>query len=191
MSIRCPLCNKDDEIRKVIGIYSAGVSSVSTAGSTIAVVNSPGDREDSLAGGYTMLQGVSQTGLSARLAPPPKPAMKNPTSIPALLLVAVWIGGLMCLAQRIGNLGSNRQLGTVVFVMLLVIGSSFVIVLLARLSRLKAKAREKWEAEVALWQKVVSKWGELYYCARDDIVFDPTTEQYAPVGGMYELLYHS
>ena len=95
----------------------------------------------------------------------------------------------MYLSERIGKLGSNGQLAWIMFVVLLVAGSPFVIVLLIRSLRVKAKAREKWEAEVAAWRKIVSKWSKIYYCARDDIVFDPTTEEYAPVGRMYELLY--
>lgn len=107
--------------------------------------------------------------------------MIDPTLIPRWLLVSAWVGGLL-LVPLIAK-------SPLMFIALALGVSLSIIVLAIRLNGVKAKAQERWKAQVALWEKAVAKWNTLYYCARDDCVFDPGTNKYAPVERMHELLY--
>jgi hypothetical protein len=64
-----------------------------------------------------------------------------------------------------------------------------VIVIIAKVN--EAKARKEWVAFAnPRWQGARRLWNELYYCARNDIVFLPGEQNaYAPASEMERLLY--
>jgi hypothetical protein len=50
------------------------------------------------------------------------------------------------------------------------------------------RATKKWKAEHAAWEGPAAKWAGLYYCFRDDCVFDPAGGVAVPPERMNELL---
>lgn len=180
MAIACPQCGRDDMIQKVSAIYSAGISAGSFMGPTVGITDSPGQGGDAFVGGYMMLRGATQTALSTRLAPPPQPRKGDPTTVPALLLLSAWIATIF-----IGTISA----GTIWIIIFVVVTLSVLAGLFYLIGPVKAKAHGKWMAEMAVWQKAISNWDKLYYCARNDCVFAPTTGESVPADRMYELLY--
>ena len=49
----------------------------------------------------------------------------------------------------------------------------------------------EWLARRNEWyQRAKKTWNQLYYCGRDDIVFDPATKKFASADRMIELFYY-
>jgi len=46
----------------------------------------------------------------------------------------------------------------------------------------------KYEKDFSQWKIKIEKYQNLYYCARDDCVFDPNTRLYSPAAEMSQLL---
>ncbi|GAB4574703.1 MAG: hypothetical protein Kow0077_22600 [Anaerolineae bacterium] len=44
-------------------------------------------------------------------------------------------------------------------------------------------------AERVLWEHAMDRWAGLYYCFRDDIVFDPETGEWCHPADLHEFLY--
>jgi hypothetical protein len=51
------------------------------------------------------------------------------------------------------------------------------------------EVRNENERILAEWQEATQRWDKLYYCGRDDCVFLPGTNTYAPVSNMMEYIY--
>jgi gamma-glutamyl:cysteine ligase YbdK (ATP-grasp superfamily) len=45
------------------------------------------------------------------------------------------------------------------------------------------------EPDERRWQIAKNRWNGLYYCARNDCVFDPTTNESAPTDQLHDLLF--
>lgn len=99
--IVCPKCRKDDQIRKVTSIYSEGRTDTVFTGTSRNInvaVPMKSDSTSYVGAGtsHTSMAGMSQTGLSARLAPPQEPEKKGLGCWWALLLFgAVFIVGFL------------------------------------------------------------------------------------------------
>lgn len=50
-------------------------------------------------------------------------------------------------------------------------------------------AMKKFPRQIELWEKAVENWKKLYYCSRDDIVFDPKTQKYCEPDKINELIF--
>jgi hypothetical protein len=44
-----------------------------------------------------------------------------------------------------------------------------------------------WQEEHEHWQKLMTVWGAMYYCHRDDVVFFPGTGVAVPVEEMWDI----
>lgn len=56
---------------------------------------------------------------------------------------------------------------------------------------LLAKEQELLARETVLWNKAMEKWGRLYYCERDDTVFDPINKLYASANNVLKFIYQN
>jgi len=163
MSIFCPECGKDDMIQKVSAIYSSGITSGSYSGPTSGVSVPIGSGKPSVIGGYTTLKGTSQTEISRKLAPPKHPT--RPTNGCLILSII----GLWMVAGMFGmSIGKNSSVAPyfAIVVIFCIIGA-----LIAYNNSEQKKRRPEIEAAEKKWQIAMSKWNELYYCARNDCVF--------------------
>jgi hypothetical protein len=174
--IICPQCSKDDMIQKVSAIYSAGTASGSFSGPTGGIAAPIGSGKPSIVGGYTTLRGRTQTALSTKLSPPAKP--KPPSSAGGWLFVIVLV--LISFAL-IGTGGTTAFFGV-----LFLIGAIGVGVLG---SKGEASKRQRYETLTVRWTNALAAWNRLYYCSRNDCVFDPETGRQVPADRIAELLY--
>lgn len=171
--IVCPKCEKDDQIQKVTSIYTGGVST---------------SFHELHGAFYNSATSTSQTALSIRLSPPAKPKSRSDAlnELAHTSLLIKMIVGFINLAFFIGwgiyelipSIAENFK--SLAFISIAV--SFVVIVLLAVVSFPPAKADSNWKRMMA------TKYNELYYCYRDDCVFDPRTNKYTSPEGMNRLL---
>lgn len=178
-TIVCPQCGKDDKIQKVSAVYSGGFS--------IAVNNSP-----LVAYGVEQRAITTITPLAQRLAPPAKPKLTGcaATSPVAIFIVAAVLSlVLFCVLfpslawESSGNSGwvVNCIFPVLILIVMMAIGIPIGIY--------SVKKQRELQPQIAMWEKAIQKWGEIYYCWRDDSLFDPETGKCVSSYRMSELLY--
>jgi len=142
--VDCPDGPHPNFVRKVSAVYTEGVGRTSMAGGTYSVgFNGSGDSI-----GAVSMSGVSQTALSARLAPPPEPVYESPWTGGWFLLMVLCLGFWVLCWIPIGAIIIYRWL----------VGKT----------RRDAVARRH-----PLWEPAMARWQQAYYCAKCDGVFIP------------------
>lgn len=167
----CPSCEKDDRIYKVSAVYSGGISHGTFSGTEGSV------------------SGTSQTVLSGKLAPLPKPSISCfVTGCSAFWLVIGAIGiiylfllsGLLASTADSANLlESVGGLAPFISSVCLYFGIGLGIYLVASLF-----VRSK----MPRWTAAMNVWNRCYYCDRDGIVFDPTNGASIPIDSFNDYL---
>jgi hypothetical protein len=154
----CPKCGHDDMIRKVSSIVSQGRSTGYAAG---------------LDGGYSV---SSTTDLAKRLAAPTRPSMPGVLGCTGPLLV---VGLVACvvlalLLQSInpGLLPSMLEKAATSKVPLLRPEYLFFLGLALIWILWWLSEKSKLRKALSLWEQATRRWNRIYYCYRDDIVFD-------------------
>lgn len=159
-SIICPMCGKDDQIQKVNAIFTTGVSVKSE---TQVSHRLRGDRT-------TEVESVSVTGLAGRIRPPERPDVPFYASQRVLvgiigLFVPIWLCGPLAFSRGFNDRGPNG----------IVLGLMCVVPLAVLFLIVNAIENKKLEPKLKAWGALRDKWLSLYYCYRDDVVFDPST----------------
>jgi hypothetical protein len=96
----------------------------------------------------------------------------------------ILIAGVVFILFGLGNTSSSQSCLSI-GVLLAILGGVILFLSNRSLNRLKPiYAHNK-----AVWNVAMQRWNDLYYCSRDDIVFDPATSVYAPVEEMMGFLY--
>jgi hypothetical protein len=175
---KCPVCGKDGRIQKVSAIYAVGTSSGIFAGPSVGGALPIGSGDPSLLAGYSQLSGTQQTLLSRKLAPPPRPA--SGPSFGAVLFLT----GLFLVAFSVLLIGMN-DIFRVFGVFVLVLGAGVLVVWW-----IVARARSPGpKRDMVAFERRMARWNRLYYCARDDCVFDPESGLHCPADQMNGLVY--
>ncbi len=185
----CPECGRIDRVEKVSAIFSGGVSTITSGAETSDATN------------YTGLGEVSRSLLSSRLAPPIKPSGQGMSwaALSAALLLCV-CGGLFTqflLTVMLPEISSipiseDTKGGYPVFFIcitlaLALVGGSISIVISQR--RKVKESEQKASSQIPQWEKALARWNKLYYCARDDGVFDLEERVFVPVEKLKDYLY--
>lgn len=163
--LQCPVCGRIDQTQRV----SAIVSSQSRRGQ----YGFPG----------------SQTFLASRLAPPMAPA--GPTDS-GCLAITMWVGlGFFLVAFAMGAISSAGTRNTDAMCLGAAALACVVVLWLYQAQRSTRKRMLRAEAagRVPAWQRAMEVWERLYYCERDDVVFDPVTGQSFPVDYIQQYIY--
>jgi hypothetical protein len=184
----CPTCQKDDRIQKVSAVVSSGQVSSRLSGPTGALTYSDG--EWGAIGAFTSLSGTTTTNLASKLFPPTLPQVQSDFSgilgvgfcVLALIVAPLVVGGNVAESMWEGvppqggkpppNTAAKAAgvlSGTITFVALAV-ATFFAAKGLLGPHRTKMK---RWEEQKSRHATAMKVWHNLYYCARDDIVFDP------------------
>lgn len=167
----CPICAKDDKIQKVNSIYSAGTSAKSEVQVSHRV---RGER-------VTEVAALSQTGLASRISPPERPELPfyaSPTllgGIGSLMTAIYFCGPWIVLVNQPRSLYSGPQSSPSGLGLALMFGIPLILIWFV-LNRI---GRKQIAPKLKVWELLRDKWLTLYYCSRDDVVFDPTSNQYA------------
>ena len=153
-SFLCPVCGKDDAIQKVSAIVASGRASGTLSGPSGGAAYVGG--KWGITGGYTTLSGSMATELAQKLAPPSEPSRGRG------VLASLFIGG--GIFEIVIALSTEEIWILPIGIVTIAIGAILLILYFKE----KPKIEER-------FVKAKSKWARLYYCFRDDIVFDPQT----------------
>jgi len=178
MTAVCPQCGKDDRVQKVSFLYEHGITHIEGSGTT-----EPSMREilfsDKPQPQVTVrVKETTQTSLSKKLSPPKK--MWWTLGCLFLSIMGVY-PGILCLIATFfvaisrTSIPSFLEDNWFIPIATVVIGTAIGFVL-----ETQSAPRDK---------KAIAMWNRLYYCSRDDCVFDPTTGASAPLDNIKSLLY--
>lgn len=167
MANLCPICRRDDSIQKVSSIVSSGIAT-----STFSH--------------RTYIHGTTRTRISTLLAPPPEP--REPSvlvggvalaekKLGRPIMVIILLVGIVSIIATIGmGLTGGEAVFCSGFALFCIGGAAYN--LLARQTgrgyQSYQEALEEWKTQKARWQAAMRTWEGLYYCSRDDIIFNPT-----------------
>ena len=166
----CPQCGKDDQTEQVSLLYKSGIS-VSLGGLWTKI---PGR----IVPNFAIAPVYNQTIISRKLSPPLHPTAPDrlvPFGIVALgVFVLIWSVIFLVTA-------------TAVWSPMLLAGASLVALGAVIFTKQNAN-QEVYNQLVKSWEESMRSWERLYYCTRDDCVFDPVTRRSVPLDEMVRLL---
>jgi len=170
MGVTCPLCGKDDNVQKVSAIVDGGTSVSSYSG--VAPSVNVYDGKVGYGGAYVAGNVRSSSHLAQKLAPPVKPnEPRTPAKIGLgwLLLILFGAFSIYCISMDYIDMG--------------LVLCGFLPVIIAGImifagNNEKQKIKENYEKGMPIWKEEMARWNKLYYCHRDDIMFDPESGQY-------------
>jgi len=166
MSIMCPICEKSDSIQKISTLFAQGVTTTNSGNHTTA----------------------SKAQLSEKLRKPEEPSKITPFGIAIIAHIIGAIAGSGCITALLG-------VGVVVGLLNVQVGISSPYIFLVGIVILMVLFRSNYIADAKRqtarhdrWKSQISNWHELYYCQRDDCVFDPRTNEHTLPEEMMKLL---
>jgi hypothetical protein len=167
--IVCPVCGQIDQLQKVSAIRNTGITTGSFSGST---------------GEYSTLRASASTQLAQLLEPPQKPSPEFRWQVGCMVfcglgtLVGVGIAILIPPQEEF-----FPRYFVVVFYGLLFLW------LYSGFRKTTRRNQEKLPGELVKWTKQIQIYDRLYYCFRDDQVFDPETDKHYPPQDLTKILY--
>lgn len=202
-NLSCPICNHQDKVGKVEAVHYAGIR-----GSTQYIPDSY-DKEGNLIRGGTETT-VEQSDLSIMLAPPAMPQATGPVGIIQITGLFSILGGLgWCLllacpllfipswVTDTSNLATDliRSIPGLIIILLIMLLPAITLVsigiaIISSARRDAKRRKDKVQAELILpWERAMKRWKISYYCARDNVVFDPNTREWASIQELQKYLY--
>jgi hypothetical protein len=179
--LNCPVCNQQDQVEKVSTLYLIGIG---LKGQSAGPTYQPGQSKP----GSQVLQELSESelrALSRRLAPPAskKEAMMRPLH-PDLMVLT------FSLVIPIFLFGIFQDQSPMLLPALIVLGFFYVFYAWKRKSfvdkfELQLKKRQASQQQIRIG---IDRWMKLYYCARDDGVFEPGAQQLVPSDDLMSFL---
>ena len=170
-------------IQKLSSIVSSGTTESTITGTTGSAFRIDGKL--GVGGSYTTLHGISKTKISELLAPPsePKPPSKLAGGIVQAesklgkpIMIIILIFGLISI---IFPLATGELEGYGMFCLgfgLLCFGMAAYNLFGGHTDKDSLdylRSIDNWKTQMARWQSAMKIWDDLYYCARDNIVFNP------------------
>ncbi len=199
-SVVCPQCGHEDQVRKVTAVVTEGIREMRSSGGFGGITYSDG--KWGVFGGPSATRGEMSTLLAQRLMPPDEPKVHLPwylnplshscwTKVLSILSILFIVSAIVLVIPAVLGLFSGDFTAASAFCQAVFYGLWFGLV--ARyLSRRRAsysKEKERVAAERVVWERAIARWNCLYYCFRDDIVFDPETGEWCDPAQLHEFLY--
>ena len=125
------------------------------------------------------LQVAYESGAEQRFAPPPMPVAKVGMMKSIVVGFAlVFIGSFIILTfATVGGYGSWPQPVQIVLVVLVISAIVLTLVLSFLAFQRVVKGDNQTLQYLPAWDEAMENWRRLYYCRRDDVVFDPQTNK--------------
>jgi hypothetical protein len=186
MPNQCPICQSQNAVQKVSAIVSNGNAQVSIAG---PVIDTSGDLGISFAGGNF------STPLAKFLSPPPEPRndFLQGERVEIYIKFVLYFFGVPLLGFIVAEIFSATFNAD--FFMGIAFLSSFFgfipgfILGYKRVLKPMYLKRDRRHFETKkIWNEAMKTWSRLYYCHRDDVVFDPRSKVSFPPSRMLEYL---
>jgi hypothetical protein len=186
--ILCPKCGRADAVRKVSAIVAKGTRTGETGGIALGL----GDRSFDLM--PFVGTSISRSALAARLAPPARPAKPLGYGWMAAFMVGrlalVLCVGLLLIGTillsfplLINTYSQNRMLLLIPIIILI----TFVVSAVCWVARAGTSdvhlingERNSYDVRLRAWESAMEQWNELYYCSRDDGVFQANPPKLLP-----------
>jgi hypothetical protein len=136
------------------------------------------------------LQLAYETGAEQRFAPPPMPVAKVGMMKSIVVgLAIVFIGSFIILTfATVGGYGSWPEAVQVVLVAIVIAGIITALVLSFLAFQRVVKGDNQMLQYLPVWDEAMNNWRHLYYCRRDDVVFDPQTNKTLPDAAVKSML---
>jgi hypothetical protein len=167
VTIVCPECRKDDMIHKVSAMYSGGFSTIQN--------NSP-----LVAYGVEQRNVTTITPLAQKLAPPALPDEPGKQIGCGSYILACIVSIIVVFICGISGIGGS-------WMVFISIGALLGSLLLS--SRNLSIKQQEYKALYPIWKQRKERWNELYYCSRNDCVFDPKEGKAISADRINELIY--
>lgn len=162
----CPKCKKSDQVGKV----SILVSIKNRQDDEVAEVKDLVREE----------LPVPNTSLRRRLAQPRQPQLNNPVNINGFIfLVLCFVSIMGAAAGYYYGVRNDDAWWTTVFYTSMILTAVFIWLAIRstrRYMRDLTSFNDRTENKMETWQEAVRIWDGMYYCFRDDVVFDPKTK---------------
>jgi hypothetical protein len=125
------------------------------------------------------LQVAYETGVEQRFAPPPMPVAKVGMMKSIVVgLAIVFVGSFIILTfATVGGYGSWPQPLQIMLAVLVIAGIVTALVLSFLAFQRVVKGDNQTLQYLPAWDEAMEKWRDLYYCRRDDVVFEPKTNK--------------
>jgi hypothetical protein len=193
---KCPICN--DIGYKVSAIYASGTSETHSYGSAITYTT-PFSSKESSSISFTPIHmnSYSISGIAKKVVPPNSPKKPSRVGFTVFLILTVLTtlaGGIVALSFGylgifISGLLWGGLLGAIItFIPFFIFIILFLVLTIVFSVRIKSGVK-KYNDDLPLWDKAMGVWDKLYYCPKHDIVFNPETDEYAPVDLIHTLVY--
>jgi len=164
-SIHCPVCNRTDKTEKISVIVSKDTHKLS--GISQEWVS---DKD----GGFwrtVPISGKQMSELARNLTPPPQPQAISYSWLDYSGRIIALVMGFILLIVGLSDLDAF-----IVYVpCILICAISGILGIMAK-TKHDNKEQARIDEEEPLWKSAMEVWNRLYFCYRDDIVFDPDTK---------------
>ena len=125
------------------------------------------------------LQVAYETGAEQRFSPPPMPVSKVGMMKSIVVgLAIVFVGSFTILTfATVGGYGSWPQPVQITLVVIVIAGIVTALILSFLAFQRVVKGDNQTLQYLPAWDEAMESWRSLYYCRRDDVVFDPQTNK--------------
>jgi hypothetical protein len=116
----------------------------------------------------------SSNNVARQFIPPSQP--EAPSPLPGInsglgCLGIIFFGAVFFFSVQVGSTIAIIIFGVFFAIFILAFGAAYIR---------GRRARQEYMQAVLTWQEEIEKWNQLYYCRRDDLVFDPENKQSSP-----------
>ncbi len=179
--IACPLCGESESVEKVSVLYLTGLNARRSAGSAHF---EPGTSDDPAQRSSSVIS--NSASLNRKLAPPASGKQVLMRSIHPDMIVLVFsvIAPFFLLSIY------RSQAGSLIPILVLVVGLyALYFWQRKKIIRQFESQQSQRQAEEQRIHRAIARWMKLYYCAKDEVVFEPGVDQITPVDQMMGFLY--
>lgn len=169
MGVKCPLCGEDDQVQRLSALVGEETGTITLRGTTVSATKRA-RRGTAIGVGYSKMSGMTASTVSSRLRPPVRQQAHGWGCFTLLSCV-------FAAFAFIGMVTGGSALGGLAGFLILTAISIF----LARGWIHRSTERTQH------YQRRLTRWRELYYCHRDDVVYRPGGVAF-PVGQIHLLV---
>jgi len=187
--ISCPICEKDDMVQKVTAIVQGETNSTSGYSSSSGYSSISGDHisASGYSSGYTRMSATQSSRLAQQLHAPMRPSAPEKPDVQRSIFDLTGIFVLAVVITVVLVYMFMRDMYNYFLfwgrccVTFLLSGIGLMIVTTPSLNRKRAEAEKRYEDDIDLynrltdiWRQEMINWNKLYYCRRDDVVYNPS-----------------
>lgn len=164
MTVACPVCGCSGAVQKVSAVVNTGTSQSTSSGLSLGGLIT-GDAHVRPLAAITTTHAQITSRIAKLLAPPvspPKPTRARTSWVAITVVALVSACTLWCFPAP-------------VCAAIFLVGAGLLWLCDHSAKQAFALQMADYSAGLPTWEETVRRWERLYYCSRDDLVFDPNT----------------